>query len=334
MSYTQFPTSTTDTNSSIGGSSNQPKNNNNKIIIAALLIALLGTWAYIIYDKSKVKEDRIQYVDRIMKDSIDRATLQMQFDLLSTKADSLTENNQQLQGSLAERASEINKLKNSIASILKNKNATVAELAEAKKQIAELNNKIEQLFAEIETLKAENKQLTASNEQLNEEKKKISGEKDELQTDLDKTKKEKAVVEDVASTLHAANINITAINLKGSKEKETSKAKKADFFRISFDISENYITPSGKKSLMVCVFYPDGSLSPSNGSFTDREGNTKQFTNKVDIDYVQGKKMNVSFDWKPGNKFETGNYKIEVYNNGFKIGEGYKKLDKSTFLGL
>ncbi|MBW7951010.1 MAG: hypothetical protein H3C56_00160 [Chitinophagaceae bacterium] len=66
MSYTQFPTSTTDTNSSIGRSSNQPKNNNNKIIIAALLIALLGTWAYIIYDKSKVKEDRIQYVDRIM----------------------------------------------------------------------------------------------------------------------------------------------------------------------------------------------------------------------------------------------------------------------------
>lgn len=49
------------------------------------------------------------------------------------------------------------------------------------------------------------------------------------------------------------------------------------------------------------------------------------FTNKVDIDYVQGKKMNVSFDWKPENKFETGNYKIEVYNNGFKIGEGYKK---------
>jgi hypothetical protein len=36
----------------------------------------------------------------------------------------------------------------------------------------------------------------------------------------------------------------------------------------------------------------------------------------------------VSFDWKQGDKYQTGEYRIEIYNNGFKIGEGRKALKK------
>lgn len=332
MSYTQYPTSNSSTpNNPVN---NEQKKDNRNLIYGLLIAALIGTWAYIIYDKSKVKEEKIQYVDRIMKDSIDRAALQTQFDLLSVKADSITINNQQLQGALAEKSSEIQKLRSSIAATLKKKNVTAAELAEAQKQIAELQSKIEALYAEIERLEAENKQLTASNTQLNEDKKKLNEEKGELETDLNKTKAEKAKVEDLASTLHVSNINIVAINLKGSKEKETTKAKKADYFKVSFDIDENRVAPSGAKALMVSIYHPDGSISSSSGSFTDRNGKNIQYTNKVDINYEQGKKQTVSFQWNPGNKFETGDYKVEIYNNGFKIGEGKKSLNKSTFLGL
>jgi uncharacterized phage infection (PIP) family protein YhgE len=328
MRYTPFYSDGFNTQSGgLGNNYQQPPNNKkSNIIIAILALALVGTWAYIIYNNSKVKEERLVYADKIQKDFIDRAALQTQFNMLSFKADSLTNNNQQLQGSLAKRAAEINKLKSNINSILKNKNATEAELAEAQKQIAELNSKIEELFAEVETLKAENKQLTATNEQLNEEKKKVTSEKDALQTDLDKTKEEKAKAENIASTLHAYNINVTAINQRGSKEKETTKARKADFFKISFDIAENHVATSDVKALYVCIFYPDGTLSLSSGTFTDRQGNAKQYTNKVSINYVQGKKIPVSFDWHPGDKFKSGNYKIEVYNNGFKIGETTKHI--------
>jgi chromosome segregation ATPase len=215
MSYTQYPSGNSESENKFENRSADNKNNRNKIIFGLLIAALVGSWAYIIYERNKTKEEKLLFVDRIQKDSIDRVALQLQFDMLSTKADSLTTNNQELQGSLAERTSEINKLKASISSILKKKNATAEELAKAQKQIAELNSKIEELFAEVETLKAQNKQLTASNEQLNEEKKKLNEEKDALNSDLDKTKKEKAHVEDVASTLHASNVNITAINLRG-----------------------------------------------------------------------------------------------------------------------
>ena len=327
MSTSNYPSSTPYQNSS-------PKKDYKNIIYALLIGALVCTWGYIIYDKSKVKEEKIMYVDRITKDSLSQTLLQSQFELLSSKADSITVNNQELQGSLAEKNNNIQKQKRDIAAILSKKNATTAELLEAKKQMAELQTKVELLYAEVETLKAENKQLTVSNEQLNTDKKQLTDEKGSLQTNLDKTVEEKAKVEDVASTLHASNININAVNVRGSKEKETSNVKRADYFKVSFDIDENRIAPSGSKSLLVAIYHPDGSLSVSSGSFTDREGNTKNYTNKVDINYEQGKRMPVSFDWKPGNKFETGDYKIEIYNNGFKIGEGKKTLKKSGFLGL
>ena len=36
----------------------------------------------------------------------------------------------------------------------------------------------------------------------------------------------------------------------------------------------------------------------------------------------------VSFDWKQKDAYKEGDYKIEIYNNGFKIGQGVKTLKK------
>lgn len=327
MSYAQYPSATPST-------PEPPKKDNRNLIYGLLIAALVLTWGYLIYDKSKTRDILTAKEEQISKDSLDQALLQQHFNQLSSRADSLTENNQQLQGALAERKAEIDKLKQSIAATLSNKNASAKELTEARKKISELQNKLDDLYSEIERLNAENQQLTASNEQLNQDKTKLTGEKAELQTNLDKTQQEKARVEDLASTLHASNINIVAIQMKGDKEKETTKAKKADLFKVSFDIDENRVAPSGAKQFYVIVYNPDGSISMPSGNFAARDGSSKPYTSKVDVNYEQGKVLPVSFNWKPGEKFETGDYRIEIYNNGFKIGEGRKTLKKNGFLGL
>ena len=89
---------------------------------------------------------------------------------------------------------------------------------------------------------------------------------------------------------------------------------------------------------LACVYSPDGKpiTIPSNGSgtFQTREDGEKVFTNKVDINYEQGKRTPVSFDWKPeAGKYQTGDYKIEIYQNGYKIGEGTKSLKKGGLFG-
>jgi predicted nuclease with TOPRIM domain len=315
--------------------SQKPANDNRKTIYGILIAALVLTWGYIIYDKSKTKETVTQKDAQITTVTSARDSIKLELDKAADRLDSLTGSNVQLQGALAEKNSELLKMKSNISSILRKKNATDAELAEAKKMIADLNGKIDGYVEEINKLKGENQQLTAANQQLTTDKNQLTSQNSDLQNNLSKTQAEKANIEDLASTLHASNINVTAMHVKGNgKETETSSAKRADLFVISCTLDENRVTPSGKKSLYVCVYNPDGTPSGTEGTFKQRDGSDKPYTNRVEVNYEQSKPMAVSFQWKPGNKFQEGNYKIEIYHNGFKIGEGTKNLKKGGFLGL
>ena len=58
-----------------------------------------------------------------------------------------------------------------------------------------------------------------------------------------------------------------------------------------------------------------------------REEGDKSFTSKLTVPYEQGKRQNVQLPLVQ-DKFQTGDYKIQVYHNGFKIGEGVRTLKK------
>lgn len=318
---------------SAGSTARPPQQKDNrKLIYGILIAALLGTWGYIIYDKSKNRETVTALQSRITNVDSARNAIQQEFLVVSAKADSLTQNNLQLHGDLADRSAAIDKLKSNITSILKKKNASEGELAQAKQMIGELNGKVDGLIAEVDRLKGENQTLTSNNQQLTTEKTQLTAEKQSLEENLNSTKTEKKQLEDkvdVASTLHASGINIAALNVKGSgKEKETTTAKRADLMRISFNLDENRITPSGTKDIYVVVTAPDGKVITEGGTFAAREEGTKPFTSKVSVNYEQGKTIPVNFDWRQPDKYQTGDYKVEVYNNGFKIGQGVKTLKK------
>ncbi|HEX5025202.1 MAG TPA: hypothetical protein VFV68_08010, partial [Agriterribacter sp.] len=106
---------------------------------------------------------------------------------------------------------------------------------------------------------------------------------------------------------------------------------KADKLRISFDV-ENRLSVTGTKDLYVIVTNPDGLIVKEDGlgsgTVTTRNDGDKEFTNKVSIDYEQGKRKNVSFDLKQTDKYKAGTYRVEVYQNGFSIGEGVVTLKK------
>ena len=58
----------------------------------------------------------------------------------------------------------------------------------------------------------------------------------------------------------------------------------------------------------------------------------KNFTAKIPVNYEQGTRKPVQFPISQQG-FETGNYKIEIYHNGFKIGEGIRSLKKGGLFG-
>lgn len=158
-----------------------------------------------------------------------------------------------------------------------------------------------------------------------------------MQTNLQTTTTEKdelAQTVDVASTFSASNIQITPVNEKRSgKEKTTSTAKKVDKLVVSFDV-ENRVARSGPADIYVIVTGPDGKvISDATGTtLSTRNDGDRPYTYKSTIQYEQGTRKSVEVPMRQDH-FQTGNYKIEIYQNGLKIAEGVRSLKKGGLFG-
>jgi small-conductance mechanosensitive channel len=330
MSYENFPESNVPEEKTV-----VVKNNTNRNVLTGILIvALLATWGYIIYDKNKTKQEKQDLTAQIVNSDSSKNELQRELNDAALRLDMLKTSNVKADSLLKTKDKDIQDLKNRVQKILNDKNATAAQLAEARRLVAELKGNIETYTAQIEELKNQNTQLT-------QEKQQVTQERDVANKNYDSASqviKQKENVIDIGSTLHASNFNIVGIKEKsGGKEKQTTTAKRVDKLRISFDIDENRITESGSKDIYVCITSPDGNPvavdALGSGKFVTRDGTEKAFTNKVQINYVQGQKQPVTVEWTQNSNFQTGNYKIEIYNNGFKIGEGVRSFKKGGLFG-
>jgi hypothetical protein len=310
-----------------------PKTDWRFFITIGLVILLLGTWGYIIWDKSKVKEtiqkQDVQYagvvaerdtLSKMLEEaSIRYDDLKISASISASKKDSIITAKDRV---IAEKQSKIK-------SLLSKANATKEELAEAKSLIASLNTDIDTYKQQIEVLKGENAQLTKEKEVVTEERNALRRKADSANSVI----LEKDKLLDVGSTLNASNFNIIGINLKGNgRESETSRARRVDKLRISFSLDENRITSSGTKNLYICIADPDGKPILDNaigsGTLETREDGTRSYTQQVAVNYVQGQRQVVSFDWNQSGEYKKGTYKITVYQNGFKIGEGITSFRK------
>ena len=183
-------------------------------------------------------------------------------------------------------------------------------------------------------------ELTTSNQQLTTEKTQLTADKEKLTTDLATTSTQKVEAEkkvDIGSTLNAYNITVTPIHeRKNGKEKVTTTAKRVDKLVIAFDV-DNRIAQSGTTDIYVCITGPDGKPvtveALGSGTFTTREEGDKLFTAKIPVEYEAGKRKPVQFAWKQNSDFQRGNYKIEIFHNGYKIGEGVRELKKGGLFG-
>jgi DNA repair exonuclease SbcCD ATPase subunit len=298
--------------SSMTPSSQTPQKDNRGLIYGILIAALLGTWGYIIYDKSRTKEEIEEKDMQYAALDSSKTAIQREYDDALLRLDGMTSTNVRLDSLVKSRDTELAEIKTRIRTLVTKQNASARELNEARQLIRQLNGKIDGYLQEIERLQGENQQLTQDNQNLNQEK-------SQLNRDLSTVKEEKAELADkvdVGSTLHASRFNLAAVDVRNrGKEKSTSTAKKADKLRISFDLDENLIAPSGNKDL-------------GSGTFNTRKEGAKEFTNKVSVNYEQGERKNVSFDLQQADKYVPGNYKVEVYHNGFRIGEGTIVLKK------
>ncbi len=299
-------------------SQNNPGRKNNSIIYWVVILILFTGCLYLFMSKNKMAEDnnnllkqKQQQVDSIKND---RSTLQSEFDAVSAKVDQLESQKSKMDSALQGDKSQMMQLQARIRSILSKGNATRQELKDAREMIASLNDKTKEYEAKIAELEKENKTLTGKNKVLTKER--------------DSTVAKNIALKQVGSVLHASNIRMEPIHVRrNGKEKETSKAKKVNELRITFDIDENRIAESGTKQVYVRIIGPDQSVlsntANGSGSMTSTSGDQLLFSVMKEIPLVQGQPVkDVVIDWHQDGNYLKGTYSIEIFNEGYKVGNG------------
>ena len=295
----------------------------------AIIIALLGTLGYTIWDNNNIKDNLQEKDAAYSMMMVEKDTLQSLLNDASMRYDLLKTINVKRDSTISNQEIEITKIRSLIQNLLTIVHISQTEHSELRKLIGSLNTNIEDYKQQIITISEQNhEQLTAQLALATEEK--IKGEK--IEENVAPLVEEKKL--EAGSTFYATNfVNSGLVESKNGKAKKTKAARKVDMMHVSFDLEENHSTTSGPKELYVTITSPDGSplmiQAYGSGKFTTKDGKEKAFTKKIDINYVQGQDQKISFDWKQESKFENGQYKIEVFNNAYKIGEGVCSFKKS-----
>lgn len=285
--------------------------------IGSLLI-LLAMCAYLFISKNQAASEH-QVVAVSMQKTIDsmntsHTTLQNDFNAASAKIDRLTSQNLRLDSSMHARQAEMRKLQHRIKTILDDKNATAQELKTAQELIAQLTDKTKEYETHIAELEKQNTELTNKNQVLVHE--------------VDSTTTQNVALKKVASVLHTSNLRMVPVHKrKNGKEKETVKAKKVNALKILFDIDENKIAESGKKQMYVRIVGPDGNVLSSaanaSGTLTTNAGSPVNYSLMKEVTLAQNEVVkDVDIDWMQDNDYKRGNYTIEIYNDGYKVGNG------------
>jgi regulator of replication initiation timing len=286
-------------------------------LIILLSVALVLTWVYLLWEKSKSNDTIALQSVQIENLDADKAAIQKEFEQAIIRLDSVTNTNFTLSNQVAEQQRDIESQKAAIKKILGERNATKASLEKARGMVSDLNGKIASLENQISLLKQENLELTQANTTL-------QGEKQNLEQDLSKTNAQNAALAktvDIGSTFSASSIQISSIDVKPSgKEKLTTSAKRVDKLLVRFEV-ENRIAPSGPADMYLIVTDPAGKVITEKGFvLPTREDGDRSYTALIPVQYEKGTRQMVEFPVRAG-QYYKGNYRLEIYHNGFKIGE-------------
>jgi len=295
----------------------QPKKNNNMLFIG-IIVALLAVVIYLFVNNNKLSDRLSAAQYQFNEADSSRRAVDSDYQAALVRLDELVSKNTKMDSLINDQNGEIAKLKSQINAIVRNGNATKAELGKAKKLIAQLNGRVRTYQERIAELEKQNADLSDQNTVLTVERDQAVTENVGLQ--------QKARL---GAVLHASNIRLTPIDLRrgGKKEKETGRAGRVDVMRVTFDIDENRIAESGNKQIYLRITDPSGNLLSNaaygSGVMTDAEGNDVNYTFLKEIPLETNKPVkDINADWKQDSDYLKGTYNIELYNDGYKIGGG------------
>jgi hypothetical protein len=301
----------------------QKQNSRTIFILSSIIVIQFGVIVYLLLDHNGNKLTVAQNTHTILKDSIEIVTKIEEFKLVGEDLKKLKA--QMLASGITKDSigTELDAMLEALWQVEMGGAITLDELntkiAQAKKllvvkdlQIKRLKDRSDSLSFQAKVLKSERE---AQTQQLTEM--------------LDDTK-ELSEKLSVASRVKAENIKITGISKKDKTvDKEVYKSKDLTKINISFRLADNKITKVNTPITLLYRIIKVGSVvifdeMNGGGYFKTVDNENIPYTGKQEIQF-DNSQQEVSFIYKAESEYAPGIYKVELYADGYSIGESQFK---------
>jgi myosin heavy subunit len=203
-------------------------------------------------------------------------------------------------------------------SILAEKDAMIAQLKEENQTLLTANT---ELGTQVQTLNTTNTDLQNQKAGLETEKASLN-EKVTAVSSENKNLSDKVAM---AAALKATNVKVFGITAGGrEKDREKYRSGKVDKIKVAFNLPTNSLTAQEEKDIYVRLLGPDGAIisdeATGSGIF-NYNGQQVVYTTKQSVLY-KNNNQTAEIVYARGQKYGSGKYNVELFSEGFKIGDG------------
>jgi len=310
-------------------------------IAIALLLLLSG---YLWNENNNLKKDSTEQKALISEQQEVQAALDEDYQAALESIEGLRTDNQELNALIDNQKEELKAQKNKVNNLI----WTKRELDKAREEIGGFEALTAQYLAEITDLKSQNEQLTVENSKLTQDivvlndnlssEKQVTSELKETRAVLmsekeDLTERNTALSDKVEI---GSAIKVNWMSLEGGEVKDDGSwkrrkiAKRSKALRTCFKTETNVVVPAGEETFYLRIMDPNGETisaqDAGSGILTDKiSGDEKKYTMSGTLTY-NNEDTQACMDWDVLTEVMKGNYSVEVYNKGYRVGSGSFKL--------
>lgn len=294
------------------------KSNTGLVVGLILMTILAAVFGYLYYKEHNITQ----------KQETDLSARVQELAASEIKLDSISKQ-------LDARILEVQNLGGDIAELQKVKASLESDRASLRKGNANMGRKIKEYEefltkkdTEIAQLREENQQLISQNEGLTQEKNELQTSRQAVRDSLTGVQAKNTELESkvtMAAALRARNVKVYAVSSKGKvREGENVKSKRVDKVRVDFILEKNPLTATDDKTIYMRIIDPSGATisdTKTGSGVFQYNGQEQGYTISKDITYSNNN-QDVSIMYDRDAPFTSGKYTIELYAEGFSIGEG------------
>ncbi|MGX5855324.1 hypothetical protein ACWKW6_16850 [Dyadobacter jiangsuensis] len=294
------------------------KSNTGLVVGLILMTILAAVFGYLYYKEHNItQKQETDLTARVQE----LAASEIKLDSISKQLDARILEVQNLGGDIA----ELQKVKASLESdraALRKGNANMG------RKIKEYEEFLTKKDTEIAQLREENQQLISQNEGLTQERNELQTSRQAVRDSLAGVQTKNTELESkvtMAAALRARNVKVYAVSSKGKvREGENVKSKRVDKVRVDFILEKNPLTATDNKTIYLRIIDPSGATisdTKTGSGVFQYNGQEQGYTISKDVLYSNNN-QDVSIMYDRDAPFTSGKYTIELYSEGFSIGEG------------